>query len=281
MTSLNISDVLVRHNLSDFKELFQNPAHSLRLKFAADKTENNPSRAGGRPSLPLAFDWPVSRAKIPLAFLCQIDLSQLKSFKNSYEPLPAKGVLSFFYDAFDGPWGNNIDDSQGFRVFYFEDQALLKKTDPPSNLPPTSVFAPCSVSLHEELSYPAITIEMATLSPGGYETFDAYLAAAEEIYGDSVIHRMFGFGQDIAGDFKLDCEIASTGIELEDDFDFSSPEGEKLALASEQWVLLLQLDSDEQAQMMWVDQGRLYFAIRAHDLAARRFHKVWMICETR
>ncbi len=281
MAILDINEVLDRHSLSEFKELFQNPAYSVRLKFAADKTENNLSRAGGRPSLPPAFDWPVSRSKIPLAFLCQIDLSQLKSFKNSYEPLPARGVLSFFYDAFDGPWGNNIEDSQGFRVFYFEDPALLKKTDPPANLPTTSIFAPCAVSMHEELSYPAITVEMATLSPGGYDYFDAYLAAAEEIYGDSVIHRMFGHGQDIAGDFKLDCEIASTGLELDDDFDFSSAEGDRLARASEQWVLLLQLDSDEQAQMMWVDQGRLYFAIRAHDLAARRFHKVWMICETR
>jgi len=33
--------------------------------------------------------------------------------------------------------------------------------------------------------------------------------------------------------------------------------------------------------MMWVDQGRLYFAIRRQDLAARRFDKVWMICESR
>ncbi len=281
MTILNIDDVLKRHNLSHFEDLFQNPAYSLRLKFAADKTEKSLSRAGGSPSLPPAFDWPVSRSKIPLAFLCQIGLGDHKAFKNAYEPLPSKGLLSFFYDAFDGPWGNHIDDSQGFRVFYFEDPAVLKITDAPAKLPPTSVFAPCAIAMHEELSYPAITVDMATLSSGGYETFDDYLKAAEEIYGDNVIHRMMGHGQDIAGDFKLDCEIASTGLELDDDFDFSSAEGAKLAVASEQWLLLLQLDSDDLAQMMWVDQGRLYFAIRAHDLAARRFHKVWMTCETR
>lgn len=280
MKKVNIVESLTEHKLSQFKDLFDNPQPSLRLQFTADKSEKQLSRAGGRPSLPDGFSWPVSRAKIPLAFLCQIDLAACKKFEGGSAQLPERGLLSFFYDAFDGPWGNNIDDAKGWRVFYFEDPAVLKISDAPANLPPASRFAPCAVTIAQELSYPAITIEMAVES-GAYESFDRYLDFAETLYKGSVVHRMFGHAQDITGDFKLDSEIASSDLELEDDFDFASTEGERLAQASEQWLLLLQLDSDEEAQMMWVDQGRLYFAIRRQDLAARRFDKVWMICETR
>jgi len=31
--------------------------------------------------------------------------------------------------------------------------------------------------------------------------------------------------------------------------------------------------------MMWGDMGMLYFWIRAEDLAARRFERVWMILQ--
>ncbi|MBP9094150.1 DUF1963 domain-containing protein [bacterium] len=278
MASARIEEILVRHELAAFKGLFEQSMPSIRLTFSEDKSEESVSRAGGRPLLPFGYEWPRSRSKIPLAFLCQIDLSG-SSF-GACANLPKCGLLSFFYDAFDGPWGNQVDDQFGWRVEYFEDLALLKHTDFPADLPPSSVFAPCAVSFKEELSYNAITVEMAAVSDGGYGSYEAYLAAAEEIYGSPLVHRMFGYAQDIAGDFRLDCEIASRDLELSEDFDFCSAEGEKLASESEKWLLLLQLDSDPLAQMMWVDSGRLYFAIREEDLVARRFEKVWLICET-
>lgn len=278
MANATIEEILEKHDLAEFKGLFDQSLPSLRLTLRADKTEKSLSRLGGRPLLPFGYEWPRSRAKIPLAFLGQIDLTA-SNFK-AYANLPERGLLSFFYDAFDGPWGNRSDDHFGWRVEYFEDVAVLKHTDFPSDLPPSSIFAPCAVSFKEELSYNAVTVEMAAVSEGGYGAYEGYLQAAEEIYGSPVVHRMFGYAQDIAGDFRLDCEIASRDLDLGDDFDFCSTEGEKLALASEQWQLLLQLDSDALTQMMWVDNGRLYFAIREQDLIARRFDKVWMICET-
>ena len=278
MASAKIEAILEKHDLAEFNGLFEQSMPSLRLTLSEDKTEKSVSRAGGRPLLPFGYEWPRSRSKIPLAFLCQIDLSD-SNFK-AYANLPKHGLLSFFYDAFDGPWGNQVDDHFGWRVEYFEDLALLKHTDFPADLPSSSVFAACAISFKEELSYNAITVEMAAMSVGGYSSYETYLAAAEEIYGSPVVHRMFGCAQDIAGDFRLDCEIASRDLDLSDDFDFCSTEGEKLASESEKWQLLLQLDSDPLAQMMWVDSGRLYFAIREEDLVARRFEKVWLICET-
>jgi uncharacterized protein YwqG len=278
MANLNIGEVLDRHGLSEFRGLFDQALPSIRLSLSKDEAEHSVSRAGGRPLLPIGFEWPLTRSKVPMAFLCQVDLSA-KNFK-AFPNLPPHGLLSFFYDAFEGPWGNRSEDRFGWRVIYFEDIAVLKHTDYPKELPPSSVFAPCAVSFTDELSYNAITVEMAAVSEGGYASYENYLEAASEIYSGPVIHRMFGYAQDIAGDFRLDCEIASRDLDLGDDFDFGSSEGEALAIESEKWILLLQLDSDALADMMWVDQGRLYFAIREEDLAARRFEKVWMICET-
>jgi hypothetical protein len=45
--------------------------------------------------------------------------------------------------------------------------------------------------------------------------------------------------------------------------------------ARDSWRLLLQVDSDDAAGMMWGDSGLLYFWIRKDDLAARRFERVW------
>jgi uncharacterized protein YwqG len=42
---------------------------------------------------------------------------------------------------------------------------------------------------------------------------------------------------------------------------------------------LLQLDSDEEAGMMWGDRGMLYFWIPEEALAPRRFGEVWTILQ--
>jgi uncharacterized protein YwqG len=49
--------------------------------------------------------------------------------------------------------------------------------------------------------------------------------------------------------------------------------------ARDSWRLLLQVDSDDDAGMMWVDSGLLYFWIRKDDLAARRFERVWCVMQ--
>ena len=46
------------------------------------------------------------------------------------------------------------------------------------------------------------------------------------------------------------------------------------------WRLLLQLDTDDEAGMMWVDEGRLYFWIHEKDALAGDFSKAWMILQS-
>lgn len=46
------------------------------------------------------------------------------------------------------------------------------------------------------------------------------------------------------------------------------------------WMLLLQLDSDEELGAMWGDLGRLYFWIRREDFAAGNFDDVWCFLQS-
>jgi len=68
---------------------------------------------------------------------------------------------------------------------------------------------------------------------------------------------LLGWPDEIQGDVQIECAQVAGGD-------------------PEDWRLLLQVNSVEDAGMMWGDAGMLYFMIRADDLAARRFDRVWL-----
>ena len=54
---------------------------------------------------------------------------------------------------------------------------------------------------------------------------------------------------------------------------------DRLLPGSSDWLLLFQLGSSEESEMMWGDGGKLYFWIREQDLSALRFDNVWMVLQ--
>ena len=59
---------------------------------------------------------------------------------------------------------------------------------------------------------------------------------------------------------------------------FGHPENiqDEMRASDSEWVMLLQLASDDTIDLMWGDSGMLYFWITKSDLAARRFNRVTM-----
>src|SRR5260370_20438927 len=96
------------------------------------------------------------------------------------------------------------------------------------------------------------------------------------------MHHLLGSPDQIQGDMKEKCQLASSGLYL------GSPEAYKSARAIElkngatDWRLLLQIDSDwsgDRLNIMWGDDGRIYHWIRRQELEAKSFDKAWLILQ--
>lgn len=68
-----------------------------------DPMELGASRIGGAPDLPVQERWP-ERADKPMAFLAQFRLRDVASFETR-NVLPSRGMMYFFHDAEEQPWG--------------------------------------------------------------------------------------------------------------------------------------------------------------------------------
>ncbi len=77
----------------------------------------------------------------------------------------------------------------------------------------------------------------------------------------------------------LECQLVSNGIYLGDSKYIKDPKAKELEKGRDEWVMLLQLDSDDQTEMMWGDVGMLYFWIKKSDLASKNFDNCWMILQ--
>lgn len=53
----------------------------------------------------------------------------------------------------------------------------------------------------------------------------------------------------------------------------------QLQKSAQDWVLLLQVDTEDSIDMMWGDSGSLYYWIRREDLRAGNWDAVWLILE--
>lgn len=78
---------------------------------------------------------------------------------------------------------------------------------------------------------------------------------------------------------ELECQLVSNGVYCGDSEGYHSRRVAELAAGAGSWRLLLQLDSDDDAGMMWGDLGSLYFWIREEDARNADFSNAWMILQ--
>jgi hypothetical protein len=223
---------------ADIEALFRN---SIRITTkAVDNEETLPvgsSKIGGTPDLPPDISWPEWKG-VPLAFIAQINLRDTAQL-DSDDLLPKSGLLSFFYEATDTPWGFDPIDRGSACVLYFEEVAgKLVRAVQPAHLPEYSRFKPCTLEWSTEITIPErgsyyIDVLELTSDPERWQTdYNGRFEVVKEVpiserpdptnkeeehyddltslIGDSYnepVHRLLGYSDNIQGSMELECQL--------------------------------------------------------------------------
>lgn len=248
---------------------------AFRIQTSAATDETLPigaSKLGGLPDLPVNIAWPDC-AGAPLAFIGQISLRKIPS----PSPLPQAGVVSFFYDNAQSAWGFDPKDQSSFRVLYFPVPEELRRAHSPVKEEPPSLLQKIKGSPRKRsefyfqifgvrrlafVPFQSIPDPCAKLLEGPLrepEDQEMYANFFEEYSHQGPAHQLFGWPAVIQNEMELECQLVTNGIYVGDTSGYKHPRRAELEKGAQDWILLLQVDSDDDAQMMWGDAGMLYF----------------------
>lgn len=219
------------------------------------------SKLGGRPDLAPGAAWPNFEGK-PQVFVGQVNLA------DAALPLderigPDSGLLSFFVAQ---EWRGGL----GAAVLFTEDLSGLARREPPAALDDAAELPAVGLDAALEASFASpdsVSVRVMWLDE---EARRVYTEIVEEMGGDDApTHRLLGYSDPVQNDMQLECEAVMAGLDL-----VAGVTAQTLRNAAD-WRLLLQVDSDPASGLEWGDVGKLYYWIRAGDLAERRFDRVW------
>src|SRR5690349_18647643 len=116
------------------------------------------SKLGGSPDLPPNIEWPWYKDR-PMAFLAQLRLDEVAPY-DTESLLPSSGLLYFFYDIEQEPWGFDPAWRDGWKVVYEDDISQLTRTSHPAftSIFPLS-FNPCAIEFANEITLPSFESE--------------------------------------------------------------------------------------------------------------------------
>ncbi|WP_327733648.1 YwqG family protein [Streptomyces nojiriensis] len=262
-------------------------APGLRLAHAGDGPVAG--RLGGLPDLPLDLPWPVWEGHGPLSHIASLDCAALAAAGDCGLALPESGTLLFFlHDGrLDGSdslvHASDPETRAGARVLHVPAGTPTRPHPAPSELPPypevpLTVQAGMTVPAYDAPSVRAAFGEVADSRqwrhhPVNARAFTTALSALDSAPGD-VRHRLGGHPVPVQGAVEREIAQAALGPG-------TIGNDPRLDEEAARWVLLAQIDTDYEADMMWGDVGTLYWLIRPADLAAGRFDEAsfaWQCC---
>jgi uncharacterized protein YwqG len=283
MDKADIQSAFVAAKLSRLvKDIDRLARPSIRLTATAvDESELKigASKLGGVPDLPPGAAWPVLKGQ-PQSFIAQIRLEDARQYDTA-KVLPQSGMLWFFYDAQQQTFGADPSDRGGWQVLFMDgDLGKLQRTPAPSTLPALSQFHACSLGFANEMTLsqqPQLEIPDLDWTDAEQQQYEALLWTFPG-QADRAMphHRLLGNPDTIQDDMRLECQLASHGVT-----DINDPRAAALTEGAMDWLLLLQVDTDElQSGMRWGNAGMLYYWITSADLQARRFDSSWLVLQS-
>jgi hypothetical protein len=260
-------------------ELLPAARPSIRLESIPSNETQIPlgaSKLGGLPDLPPSLSWPrLARLQNQaLPFLAQINLGETHPFDEE-KWLPEAGWLYFFGDPFSGT------ERDLCRVFFYSgDGATLQRQSPPENLIEVELWNDRAAYYPAARLMPVAEVNLPTndanfteppFPPGKtWEDFHRIRELADYRYPPypPVVNRLLGVTYDIPHDTQMDCVLIAAG---HNPYRYVPEIWKPLEPLRKEWQLLLQIDSDRNAGMMWGDAGVVCFHLHQDDFRAQRF----------
>jgi uncharacterized protein YwqG len=293
-----LRDAGVEDSLSSKLADLVRPSVALQAQPFAEDLPIGCSKLGGRPDLPPGMAWPtrqpyslvyprgdrsVMQKERPLAFLAQINLSDIAAAGGTNLELPQHGLLSLFYDAESQPWGFDPGDSVGFQLMWFAEPDL-RPSKPPESLaarfksvalspqardcvPPPDTFAVSQI-LNQSINQKSTRTQLDDIF--SRDKRDDFLTSG---------HALGGWPCPIQGEMETECQLVTNGIFCGLPEGYTTSKAKRLRPGASDWRLILQLDSDERAGWIWGDDGKIYVWMREQDVRARRFDRCWTILQ--
>ena len=265
------------------------------------------TKIGGLPDLPGGMDWPVRpplpkpRRQIeidahrqmpqdrraycdtaqPLSFIAQIGFAEMSAAALPDLGLPRSGALWLFYDTVEGGWGYQPEDAVTFAVLHAPDISDTAPATPPDFHPDAPLFPEVRLTPHAAFDPAPDDVDPVMRLDLAEGDADAYRHVFLDHLDRSPFpnHKLGGWADAIQGPMETECALVSAGYYCGDSDAYFDPETETIRNGPNDWRPLLQIDSDDNADMMWGDVGRLYLWCRASDLARGDLSKTWLILQ--
>jgi uncharacterized protein YwqG len=246
---------LAEQGLSEMEqEIVKTLVPCIMIETTGEGVATGASKFGGLPDLPPDMGWPCADGK-PLIFAAQYNLAEIHR-ADRMNPLPDRGMLYFFLAGDDLLWGTPRD-SVPFEVLYRDvDPSSLQPAIYPDDLSREACPPEQGIRFRLEKALPDVEAsgEMDAL---WYDLMDQLYELEER---SATHHQAFGQPLSLEADVFATCR-RQTGKETPD------------------WVLLLQMDSDEELEMAWGRFGILSFCISQEDLLTGRFDETCLVIQ--
>jgi len=271
--AVGLGALAMRHLGEHGRVLVTSARSSIRLRRAEPCPDTDTrSRFGGTALLPPGHAWPATDAGKPLSFLAQVSTADVQE-PAGIPPLPADAVLAFFYEADEQEgWGFDPGDRQFSAVISAPAAEAVAVAPPPG-----------AMAFRAYRMLPQVVMTIPDHGEPALDQVEADYSVFKRLYDDLDLgdkapwHRMFGWPELVQNPMQLECQLASNGIYVGGPEGYRHPRAAELARGAADWLLLLQLDTDDAVGWMWGDTGTLYYWIRRDDLLAARFDRTWMI----
>lgn len=228
----------------------------------------------------------------PLHFLAQINFADVWAAGPVDEDMPRSGLLSLFYDLVEQPWGYDPADACSLKALWHEAGSQLQRHEQPAALQAISAdwqIKPATCELHacraplpiESAQWNALQLPLTEEQEDAFAEwwFDEAQNDASNDGEDACCHRIGGWPTPVQGDMQTECALVAAGQYCGNGQAYQDPALQAVRETAGQWLLLLQLGTDEKLGMNWGDNGQLYLWIRRDDLRARRFDKAWLVLQ--